>query len=79
LLYADRRRSNRAFYIEGKEAEFFDSNEELFEKVSYYLEHDAERQKIAMAGHERCLKSGYSWQELMVDVVKTIEGAQFAA
>ncbi len=75
FLLGQRTSEHQSFYVEGKEAEFFDSAEELAEKISYYLEHDAERQSIALAGHQRCVSSGYSWQELMVGLVSIIEGA----
>ena len=48
------------FFEEGKEAEFFDSNEEMLQKVEYYLEQNGAREKIAQAGRDRCVKSGYS-------------------
>lgn len=48
-------------YKEGVEAEFFDSTSELVKKAYYYLENDSERNKIAVQGHIRCIKSDYSW------------------
>ena len=75
FLLGQRTSEHQSFYVEGKEAEFFDSAEELAEKIFYYLEHDAERQSIALAGHQRCVSSGYSWQELMVGLVSIIESA----
>jgi len=59
--------------VEGKEAEFFGVIEELADKARYYLNHDTERERIAAAGHRRCTTSGYSWQELMVSLVKRVE------
>ncbi|MDR3642611.1 MAG: glycosyltransferase [Candidatus Doudnabacteria bacterium] len=44
------------YYVDGKEAVIFKNEAELFEKCRYYLSHDAERQAIARAGHERTLR-----------------------
>ncbi len=61
------------FFEEGKEAEFFDSNEEMLKKTKYYLEHEAERRNIAAAGLERCLRGGYGMKEqLSKMLVKTM-------
>jgi spore maturation protein CgeB len=48
------------YFSEGKEADFFDSPDELAAKVRYYLEHPAERQDVAQAGFSRSLKDDYS-------------------
>ncbi len=60
FMLGERTRRHLEFFEEGREAEFFDSNEEMLQKVKYYLEKNEERQKIAQAGRERCVKSGYS-------------------
>lgn len=44
------------FYEEGKEIECFSSEDELVDKVKYYLENETERKKIAQMGYERCMK-----------------------
>jgi len=75
FMLAQRTIEHQSFYNEGREAEFFGSAEELADKARYYLKHDTEREKIAAAGHERCIASGYSWQELMVGLVKSVEDA----
>jgi hypothetical protein len=48
------------YFDEGKEAEFFNSNEEIITKARFYLENDAARIRVAQAGRERCVNSGYS-------------------
>ena len=56
------------YFKEGKECELFSNQDELMQKIEYYLDHDEEREAIAAAGHQRALRSGYS----VDDRVKTV-------
>ncbi len=44
------------FFEEGREVACFDGPDELVEKVRHYLDNEAERVRIAEAGHERCVR-----------------------
>ena len=61
LLLADRTGEHQEFFAEGKEAEFFDSEEELIDKARFYCANETSRAKIAAAGFSRCRDSGYSY------------------
>jgi len=65
FLLAMRTRQHSECYEEGKEAEFFGDYQELVQKARFYLEQENLRQEIAKHGHERCLRSDYSWARYM--------------
>lgn len=73
-MLAERTKEHQTLFEEGKEAEFFSSNEELLEKCRYYLAHDEERKAIAKAGHQRCITSDYSNEGMVKRVLKEILG-----
>ncbi|MDX6403394.1 MAG: hypothetical protein QOH70_849 [Blastocatellia bacterium] len=50
------------FYKIGKEIVCYTDVHDLADKIKYYLRHDAERDAIRLAGHERCLRD-HTWQK----------------
>ncbi len=48
-----------SLFTPGKEAEYFQSKEEMIRKIDYYLTHDTEREAIARNGFERLLRDGH--------------------
>ena len=44
------------YFDEGKEIACFEGESELIDKVAYYLANEDERQSIAQAGYERCVR-----------------------
>ena len=72
FMLTERTERHKHFFEEGKEAEFFASDEEMLTKVRYYLEFNAERRQIALAGRERCLSSGYSTREQLIQMLDAL-------
>ena len=73
FLFADRSDDHCEFFEEGREAEFFATAEEFRDKLSYYLSHEAQRVKLASAGRERCLNSGYSYDQRLSTILTQLE------
>jgi hypothetical protein len=61
MLIADRTEEHQALFSEGKEAEFFESDEELLDKVKFYCADEKARGQVAAAGHERCVNGKYAY------------------
>lgn len=61
LLLADRTEEHQEFFEEGKEAEFFDSCDELLDKVRFYCSNEPARKRVAEGGYKRCREGKYSY------------------
>jgi spore maturation protein CgeB len=72
MLLAERSGEHQELFEEGREAEFFSTDEEMNEKILWYLSHDRQRDQIAAAGRERVVRSGYTHLERMRSVVAEI-------
>ena len=59
FMLTERTEEHLRLFEEGKEAEFFDTDDELLEKVKYYLERPERCRTIGAAGRLRCLEDGY--------------------
>lgn len=65
FMLAERSDDHLRLFEEGREAAYFGSDDELLEKVRYYLAHNSERAAIARAGRQKCLEGGYSETDRM--------------
>lgn len=73
FMLAERTPDHLGFFEEGIEADFFSTKEELVDKARFYLANSAVREKIAMAGRVRCLRSGYDNDSIIGSVLKEIK------
>lgn len=61
------------YFEVGKDIEVFGSEEELVEKVRYYLEHEEERAAIARNGYVK-VREYHTWEKRMELVLETVFG-----
>jgi spore maturation protein CgeB len=72
MLLADRTDEHRDFFEEGVEADYFDSEEELVEKIRFYTSNKAVRQRISAAGYQRSIRDEYSYIRRLEIVTKKL-------
>jgi spore maturation protein CgeB len=72
LLLADRTEEHQEFFEEGKEAEFFESCEELVDKVKFYCNNEPARKRVADAGRRRCTESMYAYLHRLKNALNTL-------
>jgi spore maturation protein CgeB len=75
FLLAERTDDHLTLFDEGKEAEFFADDEEMKSKIRFYLANDTVRKRIAAAGRERCLRSGYSSEHQLGIILGSVAGS----
>ena len=75
FLLAERTAEHLEMFVEGREAEFFNTPHELLEKCRYYLSHTQSRLEIAAAGRDRCARSGYSYDAQVNQALQHLHGA----
>jgi spore maturation protein CgeB len=72
MLLAERTEEHLEIFEEGREAEFFSSDDEMCDKIRYYLKHDDRRRRIAAAGQHRCHHGGYSYPARMRQLLSAL-------
>jgi spore maturation protein CgeB len=73
FMLMERTDEHLKLFIEGKEAEFFNSDDELLKKVEYYLVNYIERERISSSGLKKVEKSGYYFENLVDEIMNTLE------
>ena len=73
FMLAERTKEHLDMFSEGIEAEFFSSDNELMDKVKYYMTNDEKRRRIGLGGRKRCIRSGYSYHDRLALLLKDVE------
>jgi len=60
------------FYKENEEISCFSDEDELIEKIDYFLSHDEEREKIRLKGYQKALRE-HTWEKRAEKIIKTIK------
>lgn len=69
FMLAERTDRHQEFFIEGQEADYFSSDQELLLKIDHYLKYPEEAEKIASAGYKKCLDAKYSMRDQIVKIL----------
>jgi hypothetical protein len=72
FMIAEKSLLHLQLFKENEEAVFFETKEELLEKVKFYRDNNEERERIAKNGYTRCISSGYDHRTRMEKVVQKI-------
>lgn len=72
FMLAERTQEHVQLFVEGREADFFSTNQELYEKCMFYLINENIRASIAQAGYQKCLSAGYSNYDTLKSVIERI-------
>ena len=78
FMLAEETSEHLSLFAKGKEADFFNSDDQLLEKVKFYLKNNELRESIAENGYKRCLSSGYSNRKTIQRVFKKILNCEYS-
>ena len=66
----ERTESHLDIFKEGRDAAFFESRDELIDKVRYYLLHDYQRERIRQAGYYRTMSAGHTYRNRLEQILE---------
>ena len=72
LMMAPRTHELEGYFKDGKEAVYFDSKQDLLQKIRYYLVRDSERIGIAQTGRKRCVHDGHDEISRVRQLIKAL-------
>jgi hypothetical protein len=79
FLLAERTEEHRMYFQEDAEAVYFESIEEMRNKIRFYLAHENLRERIAEAGYRRCLNSRATYADRARFAIELIRGGRAPA
>lgn len=59
-------------FFDDDEVIFYKNPGELIEKITYYIDHDDELEKLINKGREKVVKSGYDYQNILANVLQKV-------
>lgn len=71
-LITERNEETIKFFAEN-EAIFYDSDEEMIEKIKYYMAHPAELEKLTQLGNKRVINDGRDYGTIIKHILKKVE------
>ncbi len=74
-MLAERTGEHRLHFTDGEEAVFFDGTDDLVRQVRHWVTADEARARIAAAGRARCLRSGYTYDDRLREILALLEPA----
>jgi len=75
FMLAERTGEHRLHFTDGDEAVFFDGTDDLVRQVRHWVMADEARARIAAAGRARCLRSGYTYDDRLREILALLEPA----
>ena len=72
FMLAEKTKRHLEFFKDGKEAIFFESQDELYDLIKKYIIDDGARRKIAEAGRRRVKRGGYNHRTQLIKMLSQI-------
>tara|TARA_Y100001968_G_C19384386_1_gene732056 strand:- start:170 stop:1192 length:1023 start_codon:yes stop_codon:yes gene_type:complete len=72
FMLSERTSQQKAYFTEGKEAEYFSTKSELLSKIKYYLKNNQERESIATNAKIKCINKRYDHNTLLKNIISRI-------
>ncbi len=73
FMIAEKSDLHLQLFKDGDEAVFFENKDDMLEKVSFYLHHEAERKRIAANGHRRSYESKYFHEGRLAGILEKMK------